>query len=77
MLLSVGAKTDSCVCVFVFWRAGLGLVLDCNTVMVTVTGDLLNTTLLSPVSRQLRQPVQSPNYMHHGRWPSFGIYLLG
>jgi hypothetical protein len=33
------------------------------TVTVTVTDDLLNTKLLSPVSRQLRQPVQSPNYM--------------
>jgi hypothetical protein len=32
---------------------------------VTVTDDLLNTKLLSPVSRRpgLSQPVQSPNYM--------------
>ncbi len=33
------------------------------TVTVTVTDDLLNTKVLSPVSRRLSQPVQSPNYM--------------
>jgi hypothetical protein len=32
--------------------------------LVTVTDDLLNTKMLSPVSRRLSQPVQSPNYMH-------------
>jgi hypothetical protein len=30
---------------------------------VTVMDDLLNTKLLSPVSRWLSQPVQSANYM--------------
>jgi hypothetical protein len=36
------------------------------TVTVTVTGNLLNTKVLTLVSRQLSQPVQSPNYMHVG-----------
>jgi hypothetical protein len=33
------------------------------TVTVTVTGNLLNTKVLTLVSRQLSQPVQSPNDM--------------
>jgi hypothetical protein len=33
------------------------------TVTVTVTDDLLNTKVLTLVSRRLSQPVQSPNYM--------------
>ncbi len=34
------------------------------TVTATVTGDLLNTKVLSLVSRRLSQPVQSPTYIH-------------
>ncbi len=44
------------------------------TVTVTVTGNLLNTKVLTLVSRQLSQPVQSPSDMQY-RPPGTGGVL--